>query len=49
MQPALTGEVRMLETRETRWLQTIGRLREGVTLPESREELRMISSRLAAT
>ena len=49
MQPALTGEARMLETRDTRWLQTIGRLRDGVTLGESREELRMISGRLAAT
>ncbi len=49
MQPMLTGEARMLETRDTRWLQTIGRLRDGVTLAESREELRAISSRLAAT
>ena len=49
MNPVLTGEARALETRETRWLQAIGRLRDGVTLLEAREELRMISGRLAAT
>ena len=49
MHPALTGEARMLEARDIRWLQTIGRLREGVTLVEAREELRTISGRLAAT
>jgi putative ABC transport system permease protein len=48
MHPALTGEARALETRDARWLLTIGRLREGVTLAEAREELRMISSRFAA-
>ena len=49
MHPALSGEARMLETRDIRWLQTIGRLRDGVTLVEAREELRTISGRLAAT
>jgi predicted permease len=49
MHPALTGEARALETRETRWLQTIGRLRDGVPLAEAREELKLISNRLAAT
>jgi predicted permease len=49
MHPALTGEPHFLETRDTRWLQTIGRLREGVTLAEAREELRLISGRFAAT
>ena len=49
MHPALTGEARMLEARDIRWLQTLGRLREGTTLVEAREELRTISGRLAAT
>jgi predicted permease len=48
MHPVLTGDARALETRDARWLQTIGRLREGVTLAEAREELRMISSRFSA-
>ena len=48
MNPVLTGEARALETRDTRWLQAIGRLRDGVSLLEAREELRMISGRLAA-
>jgi hypothetical protein len=45
MHPALTGEPHFLETRDTRWLQTIGRLRDGVTLAAAREELRLMSGK----
>lgn len=49
MNPLVSGEARVLETRDLRALQTIGRLREGVALAEAREELRTISARLAVT
>jgi predicted permease len=48
MYPTVIGETGPLETRGLRWLQTVGRLRSGVSLTEAREELRTIGSRLAA-
>jgi putative ABC transport system permease protein len=48
MHPVMTGEARTLDMRGLRWLQTVGRLRDGVTLGEARDELQAIGSRLAA-
>jgi predicted permease len=47
MQPALGGDPAVLETRDLRWLQGIGRLRDGVSLPEARLELESVSTRPA--
>jgi predicted permease len=47
MQPALGGDAKTLEMRDARWLQTFGRLRDGVTLAQARAELAAIGARIA--
>lgn len=47
MQAAVSGRGGALESRDFRWLQVLGRLREGVTMEEGRAELAAISGHLA--
>jgi predicted permease len=49
MQPVLGGDAKALEMRDARWLQAIGRRRDGVTLAEARAELAAIGARIAET
>jgi predicted permease len=47
MHPSLTGEARALTARGMRWLQTFGRLRDGVGVGEAGAEIEAISGHLA--